>query len=213
MLVSFFSNAESTTFQELENAARKQITQLGADIPTKLAKELKDHKTLDLKIDIDAPTILIPENLVDPSTLMLVVDLGNLAIRSSDKSKQRITPEDAFYDKFTLSLTSIQLLMANNTATYPISVNMANSMQLVDKFDINVTLYYCTKMDILFTQFTRLKYGFIVALTIQNFRRFAYFTVLYLPGKEFKIVGYCEKRSIICCFFATVTSGPTKNTR
>ncbi|OLL22292.1 Vacuolar protein sorting-associated protein 13 [Neolecta irregularis DAH-3] len=89
---------------------------------------LEEHKTLNAKLDLQAPLIIIPESVTKKDACCIVLDAGHISLFSDlvDKNKIReiqakhshqYTPEDysrlesLMYDKFTLQLESTQLLI------------------------------------------------------------------------------------------------------
>ena len=114
------------------------------------------HQRKDLpgcKLRNQAPKIIVPENPQEENSRRLIVDLGNLAFYSDMKEVDE-EKEENFYDRFVVNLTSIQLLLASGkveTTTQLLS-DAEKSMQLVDKFDFNVTIYLRNRENIVLTQ-------------------------------------------------------------
>jgi hypothetical protein len=65
---------------------------------------------LESAYNIKAPTIIIPENCVDPNCNLLILDLGTLVIESVQKTKK--TKDKDFYDEFRLNMTELKALMS-----------------------------------------------------------------------------------------------------
>jgi len=153
---NFFSAAtDSTTLQEIEAAAQTHMKELRSKTASRFVEELENHKTLDLNINISAPKILLPETLADENTAMIVVDLGNLFIKSTPQEQNLLDNNDKylsrtereFYDRFTISMNTMQLMLTKKSEH-----KVKAPTQLVDKFDINVALYYCIKTDVTLTK-------------------------------------------------------------
>ncbi|KAJ3227354.1 hypothetical protein HK099_002420 [Clydaea vesicula] len=135
-LVSFFTppsdnEIESgTQFTTLKAAA--QNTFQGITNQTRLGLEyaIEEHKTLDLKVDIDAPVFIFPENVNDPESTIVVLDAGHFLIESKlankvllkdiSQKKTQLNEHDMdqlksmLYDVFTIELSSVQVLVGNS---------------------------------------------------------------------------------------------------
>lgn len=87
---------------------------------------LEEHKTLNAKLDLQAPLIIIPESCTEKMTNCLILDAGHISITSDlvkksdikevqSKQRQHYSDEDyaqleaLMYDKFTLKLESTQV--------------------------------------------------------------------------------------------------------
>lgn len=87
---------------------------------------LEEHKTLNAKLDLQAPLIIIPESCTEKMTNCLILDAGHVSITSDlvkksdikevqSKQRQHYSDEDyarlesLMYDKFTLKLESTQV--------------------------------------------------------------------------------------------------------
>lgn len=87
---------------------------------------LEEHKTLNAKLDLQAPLIIIPESCTQKMTNCLILDAGHVSITSDlvkksdikevqSKQRQHYSDEDyarleaLMYDKFTLKLESTQV--------------------------------------------------------------------------------------------------------
>ncbi len=89
---------------------------------------LEEHKTINAKLDLQAPLILIPESITTQRTTCLILDAGHISVNSElvdrdttrdvqSKQNQTYTDEDfkklqsLMYDRFIVKLTSTQLLI------------------------------------------------------------------------------------------------------
>lgn len=92
---------------------------------------LDTHKTIDVRVDMKAPIIIMPESLTDKRSNVLVLDSGHISVTSNlvkkdiisqiqRKQREQYNDEDfkrlesAMYDKFVITLTSTQLLVGNS---------------------------------------------------------------------------------------------------
>jgi vacuolar protein sorting-associated protein 13A/C len=89
---------------------------------------LEEHKTMNAKLDLQAPLIIVPENITEKRTICLILDAGHISMNSQlvdkdtmkevqEKQKQTYTDEDfrrlesLMYDKFVVKLSSTQVLI------------------------------------------------------------------------------------------------------
>jgi vacuolar protein sorting-associated protein 13A/C len=89
---------------------------------------LEEHKTLNAKLDLQAPLIIIPESISSKQTACLILDAGHISVNSQlvdkdtmkqvqDKQRRSYTDEDykrlesLMYDKFVVKLSSTQVLI------------------------------------------------------------------------------------------------------
>jgi vacuolar protein sorting-associated protein 13A/C len=89
---------------------------------------LEEHKTINAKLDLQAPLIIVPENIAEKRTTCLILDAGHISVNSQlvdkdtmkqvqEKQKQTYTDEDykklesLMYDKFVIRLSSTQVLI------------------------------------------------------------------------------------------------------
>lgn len=121
---------------------------------------LQEHKTVNAKLDIQAPLIIVPESVVKKSTLCLILDAGHVALSSElvDKktmqeiqSKQKTQYsetdfkrlETLMYDKFLIKLQSTQLLIGPGieaTKSQLESDERSNNYHIVDRINIDFIL-------------------------------------------------------------------------
>jgi vacuolar protein sorting-associated protein 13A/C len=89
---------------------------------------LEEHRTVNAKLDLQAPLIIIPESITSKSSACLIVDAGHISVTSEladkatvkevqSKQRERSTQEDLrrleslMYDRFLVKLTSTQVLI------------------------------------------------------------------------------------------------------
>lgn len=92
---------------------------------------LEQHKTIDMQVDMNAPIIIIPEDVTKEKSLVLVLDAGHIAVTSNladqkqldqlhSKRGQQYSEKDTLeleqlmYDRFTIRLDNAQLLIGDN---------------------------------------------------------------------------------------------------
>ncbi|KAI0401727.1 hypothetical protein F4802DRAFT_399824 [Xylaria palmicola] len=89
---------------------------------------LEEHKTINAKLDLQAPLIIIPYSIKTEKSTCLILDAGHISLNSElvdkgtlkqiqDKQQQRYSDEDfkqlesLMYDRFLVKLTSTQVLI------------------------------------------------------------------------------------------------------
>ncbi len=121
---------------------------------------LEEHKTLNAKLNLQAPLIIIPENISSKTTACLILDAGHISVNSQlvdrdtmkevqSKQKQMYTDEDykrlesLMYDKFLVKLTSTQLLIGpsiEETKAQLEDRDDSKSMHIVEKINMDFTV-------------------------------------------------------------------------
>ncbi|KAI1770524.1 vacuolar protein sorting-associated protein 13 [Hypoxylon cercidicola] len=125
---------------------------------------LEEHKTINAKLDLQAPLIIIPQSIKAERSTCLILDAGHISVNSElvdkgtlkqvqDKHNQKFSEEDfkqlesLMYDRFLVKLTSTQVLIGP-------SIEETKS-QLVEKDDVRM-LHIVEKINV----------DFVVALSI-----------------------------------------------
>jgi vacuolar protein sorting-associated protein 13A/C len=112
----------------LMDAAGQTLDGIRKETRAGLEYALEQHKTVDIRVDMNAPIIIIPMDVTARDSQALVLDAGHIAIESeladseqlkevrskrgrqySDEDYRQL--EDLMYDKMSLRLESTQLLM------------------------------------------------------------------------------------------------------
>lgn len=88
-IASFFSST-SATLMELQPAARLRLELLRVRTASKITDDLDSYKSIGLDVNISAPKILIPENILVKDTPVLLIDLGNIAIRTEQRKEAEL---------------------------------------------------------------------------------------------------------------------------
>ncbi|EFA79339.1 vacuolar protein sorting-associated protein 13 family protein [Heterostelium album PN500] len=152
-IVDFFSK-ESVDLTNITNKAGDYIDNFTEKTKMQLQEALDTHKTLALSVNIHAPVIILPENVANKNSNALVLDLGNFKIQS-DISNNAIkgkvvsnTSEDDFYDKFNLSLQSIQLLLTNDIHSWSDKrIQTEQKTHIINQFDVHLKIFSCIQQD------------------------------------------------------------------
>ncbi|KAG9657000.1 vacuolar protein sorting-associated protein 13, partial [Aureobasidium melanogenum] len=124
---------------------------------------LQEHKTIDAKLDLQAPLIIIPDSVTKKESLCMILDAGYISVRSElidkdtlnevqSKQKQQYTDEDykrleqLMYDKFLVKLQSTQLLLGpsiEETKKQLDENNTSRHLHVVDRINIDFTVETC----------------------------------------------------------------------
>ncbi|KAJ3037263.1 hypothetical protein HDV00_001828 [Rhizophlyctis rosea] len=157
--------SESATVSTIQAMAVDTLSGLTAQTRAGLEYALEEHKTLDLRLDLDAPIFIIPESCTDASSMVAVVDAGHLVVNSnlvdSEKKKElqqkqgaKLTEKEIgylkslLYDKFTCELNSVQVLLGpsiNRCMQLISKDSLASELHVIER----VNLSFCIEMCIL----------------------------------------------------------------
>jgi vacuolar protein sorting-associated protein 13A/C len=161
-IVQFFKPPERhmESISALMESASATVEGLRQQTRAGLEFALDEHKTINAKLDLQAPLIIIPESIEFESATCLIIDAGHVGVTSElvDKdtlqeiqSKQRQTYseedykrlESLMYDKFLLKLSSTQVLIGPSVQETKLQLQKrdeSKSMHIVDKINIEVTV-------------------------------------------------------------------------
>jgi vacuolar protein sorting-associated protein 13A/C len=118
---------------------------------------LEEHKTINAKLDLQAPLIIIPQSITTRRSTCLILDAGHINVTSKlankeimkqvqSKQNQSYTDEDfkklesLMYDKFIVKLTSTQLLIGpsiEETKKQLTDKNENVSMHIVEEINVD----------------------------------------------------------------------------
>jgi vacuolar protein sorting-associated protein 13A/C len=118
---------------------------------------LEEHKTVNAKLDLQAPLIIVPENITSEKTACLILDAGHISVNSQlvdkhtlkniqAKQKQAYTDDDykrlesLMYDKFLVKLSSTQLLIGPSIGDTKLQLDQrddAQAMHIVEKINVD----------------------------------------------------------------------------
>lgn len=132
-VVAFFKPPASQleSISALLDAAGQTLDGIRKETRAGLEFALEQHKTVDIRVDMNAPIIIIPMDVRRKDSQALVLDAGHIAVESKladqDKLKEVQSKrgrqysdedfrqlEDLMYDKMSLRLESTQLLMGSS---------------------------------------------------------------------------------------------------
>ncbi|KAI3320562.1 vacuolar protein sorting-associated protein 13, partial [Xylariaceae sp. AK1471] len=118
---------------------------------------LEEHKTINAKLDLQAPLIIIPHSIKTDKSTCLILDAGHISLHSElvdkgtlkqiqDKQKQRYSDEDfrqlesLMYDRFIVKLTSTQVLIGpsiEETKSQLVQKDDSHMFHVVDKINVD----------------------------------------------------------------------------
>ncbi|UZJ53507.1 hypothetical protein CBS101457_002827 [Exobasidium rhododendri] len=163
-IVRFFKPPESELelIGALIDVASETIEGIRKETRAGLETALDNHKTIDIDLDIKAPIIIIPEDASKRNCQHIVLDAGQISLRSvladqsavdtvrSKQSKQYTQEdyrqlEDLMYDRFFVKLESMQLVMGPNLEhclkSLNSSVDLDQSLHFLERINLDFTLH------------------------------------------------------------------------
>ncbi|KAI1324409.1 vacuolar protein sorting-associated protein 13 [Xylariaceae sp. FL0255] len=165
-IVDFFKPPERhmESITALMETAGATVEELRQQTRAGLEFALEEHKTINAKLDLQAPLIIIPHSIKTRDSMCLILDAGHISLNSKlvdkgtlkqiqDKQQHQYSDEDfkqlesLMYDRFLVKLTSTQVLIGP-------SIKEAKS-QLVQKD--NKRMYHVVD---------KINVDFVVALSI-----------------------------------------------
>ncbi|KAG5731737.1 Vacuolar protein sorting-associated protein 13 [Termitomyces sp. T112] len=118
---------------------------------------LQTHKTIDIHLDMNAPVIIIPEDVTSHDCKHLVIDAGHISIESDLVDKSVIESihlkrnkkyddqdyeylESLMYDKVSLKLDAAQFIIGNNLRTCldALDSSSRDSLHLLERINIDL---------------------------------------------------------------------------
>ncbi|EJD47755.1 vacuolar protein sorting-associated protein vps13 [Auricularia subglabra TFB-10046 SS5] len=163
-MYNFLNPPESQleSVEALLDAASNTLEGFRRETRAGLEYALQTHKTLDVKLDMNAPIIIIPEDIKTTKCRHLLVDAGHISVESdlADKSaikslqrkrNQVFTDEDLhklealMYDKFFLKLKSAQFVIGNDMDSSLAALRdespQAQNLHLLERINIDLSLH------------------------------------------------------------------------
>ncbi|KAF8640890.1 hypothetical protein AX17_000538 [Amanita inopinata Kibby_2008] len=126
---------------------------------TGLEYALQMHKTIDIQMDLNAPVIIIPEDVTTNFCKHLIIDAGHIAVESKladkkeirsiqQKRQQSYSEEDyrslesLMYDKFMLRLEAAQFIIGDNLKACQdaLSSGSKDSLHLLERINIDLQI-------------------------------------------------------------------------
>ncbi|CAG8475084.1 9038_t:CDS:10, partial [Acaulospora morrowiae] len=149
----------------LIEAAGDTIEGIKAQTRAGLEFALEEHKTIDLKIDMSAPIIIIPESCTKKDAQVVVLDSGHISVESKLVKKAVISEiqsktsssydegdfkllKSLMYDKFSVQLSSTQLLVGQSVERCLAQIRDADSSYDLHFID-RINMQFMVEMSIL----------------------------------------------------------------
>lgn len=124
---------------------------------------LEEHKTINAKLDIQAPVIIVPESITSESSVCLIVDAGNVSVRSELVDKETLKMiqgkqgseysehdykqlQNLMYDRFLLKLHSTQVLIGPGieaTKSQLVPGSESKNYHIMDRINVDFVLELC----------------------------------------------------------------------
>jgi vacuolar protein sorting-associated protein 13A/C len=158
-IIHFFKPPERhmESIGALMESAGTTIESLRQQTRAGLEFALEEHKTLNAKLDLQAPLIIIPESISSKQTACLILDAGHISVNSQlvdkdtmkqvqDKQRQSYTDEDykrlesLMYDKFVVKLSSTQVLIGPSIEETKAQLDKrddSKSMHIVEQINVD----------------------------------------------------------------------------
>ncbi|KAM4708321.1 intermembrane lipid transfer protein VPS13A [Discoglossus pictus] len=148
-LADFFRPPQNVHLEQLTSATLSKLEEFRDRTSTGLLYVIETQKVLDLKINLMASYILVPQNgFYETTSNLLILDLGNLKMASKSRSHLpqlklgESSLEDIMsraYDSFDIQLSSMQLLYSKNYENWKEARNLRHSSQhILEPLDLRV---------------------------------------------------------------------------
>ncbi|KAF7347835.1 hypothetical protein MVEN_01541000 [Mycena venus] len=156
----FFKPASQLeSVEALLSVASETLEGLRKETRIGLEFALQNHKTIDIQMDLNAPVIIVPEDVTTHNCKHLIIDAGHIAIESNLADKDAIRAihqkrnkqysdedykqlESLMYDKFSLRLEAAQFILGNDfqSCQDALTSDAKDSLHLLERtnFDLQV---------------------------------------------------------------------------
>ncbi|KAI9289370.1 hypothetical protein BC943DRAFT_349025 [Umbelopsis sp. AD052] len=197
-VMRFFKPPETNmeTVNALIEVAGNTLEGLKKQTRAGLEYALESHTTLDLRVDMDAPIIIVPVDVTRKDAWALVVDAGHINVESNLAPKEAIDRvlakqgmeyseedfkelESLVYDKFSIKLTETKVLIAESvdkSRQAIIDPSSAKDAHLIDQIDMDFLCEICIVPKR--TQLTKIKISGHLPLVSINFSDKKYKTLM-----------------------------------
>ncbi|KAI1299895.1 hypothetical protein F5Y03DRAFT_243449 [Xylaria venustula] len=158
-IVDFFkpSDRHMESITALMESAGATVEGLRQQTRAGLEFALEEHKTINAKLDLQAPLIIIPHSIRTRNSTCLILDAGHISLNSElvdkntmkqiqDKQQQKYSDEDfkqlesLMYDRFVVKLTSTQVLIGpsiEETKAQLVDRDDRRMLHVVDKINVD----------------------------------------------------------------------------
>ncbi|KAI5864116.1 vacuolar protein sorting-associated protein 13 [Durotheca rogersii] len=158
-VVDFFKPPERhmESISALMETAGATVEGLRQQTRASLEFALEEHKTINAKLDLQAPLIIIPQSIKTRRSTCLILDAGHISLNSElvdkgtlkqvqDKQNQKFSDEDfkrlesLMYDRFLVKLTSTQVLIGpsiEETKAQLVEKDDTRMLHIVEKINVD----------------------------------------------------------------------------
>ncbi|KIM48205.1 hypothetical protein M413DRAFT_439924 [Hebeloma cylindrosporum] len=152
-------SSQLESVEALLNAASQTLEGLRRETRAGLEYALQTHKTIDIQMDLNAPVIIIPEDVTTNQCKHLVIDAGHIAIESDlvakeairtihQKRHQKYTDEDyknlesLMYDKMSLRLQDAQFIIGDNleACRAALTSKTNDALHILERVSVNLRI-------------------------------------------------------------------------
>ncbi|XP_072019770.1 intermembrane lipid transfer protein VPS13A-like [Amphiura filiformis] len=157
-IAKFFEPPDNVHLDDLSAAAASSLVDITEQSSTGLQYMVDNKSVLDLKIDVKASYVIVPEcGVNDGSGSVLVLDLGNFKMNTVTEERptgRRLENEaldvlmDKAYDKFNLNLQSCQVILATKDDDWQAARILDSSpLHLLQPLQLTIGLHKCMVED------------------------------------------------------------------
>ncbi|KAI1823936.1 vacuolar protein sorting-associated protein 13 [Xylaria intraflava] len=161
-IVDFFKPPERhmESITALMESAGATVEGLRQQTRSGLVFALEEHKTINAKLDLQAPLIIIPHSIKAKKSTCLILDAGHISLNSElvdkgtlkqiqDKQRQKHSDDDfkqlesLMYDRFLVKLTSTQVLIGpsiEETKAQLVQKDDRRMFHVVDKINVDLVV-------------------------------------------------------------------------
>ncbi|XDG02739.1 hypothetical protein ABKA04_002354 [Annulohypoxylon sp. FPYF3050] len=158
-IVDFFKPPERhmESISALMETAGATVEGLRQQTRAGLEFALEEHKTINAKLDLQAPLIIIPQSIKTSTSTCLILDAGHISVNSEladkgtlkqvqDKHNQKFSDDDfkrlesLMYDRFLVKLTSTQVLIGpsiEETKSQLVEKDDSRMLHIVEKINVD----------------------------------------------------------------------------
>ncbi|XP_063952525.1 intermembrane lipid transfer protein VPS13A-like isoform X3 [Lytechinus pictus] len=158
-IAAFFKPPQDVRLDDLSAAAMSNLTELGSTSTTGLQFMVDNKQILDINVDVKSTYVIIPEKGVfDGSGSVLVVDLGNIKMRTESEERhvgertENESLEDLMrkaYDRFNLDVQDVQVIFAPKGEDWQaIRKQHGSPLHLLQPMDLHISLQKCMVEDV-----------------------------------------------------------------
>ncbi|KDR84988.1 hypothetical protein GALMADRAFT_233521 [Galerina marginata CBS 339.88] len=145
--------------EALLNVASQTLEGLRRETRAGLEYALQTHKTVDIQMDLNAPIIIIPEDVTTNECKHLIIDAGHIAIESDlvakeaiqtihQKRNQKYNDEDyknlesLMYDKMSLRLQDAQFIIGDNllSCRAALTSETSDSLHILERISVDLQI-------------------------------------------------------------------------